>query len=238
MTLQSNSELIRYKIDLMSGPRGPASQALWNHPRLDELIPWALVRTYMMTSATVPLMQAAHARSLELADADPVAAGFADYLARHIPEEAGHDEQFLEDLEAFGMQKSEVRAQMPWPSLAALIGMQYYWILHRHPIAFAGYSAILEGSPVPLELIQELEDEKGLPSAGFRTLKWHSLHDPEHSAELYEVLDALPLTTDQMSLIGVNIAHTHKLLAQSVHEMIASFDRQALSSAQANRTVQ
>jgi hypothetical protein len=227
MSFQSHSDLIRYKIDLMSTPRAAASRALWDHPRLTDLFPQALVRTYFITNATVPLMEAARERARELADDDPVAAGFAEYLASHIPEERGHDEQFLEDLEALGLSKDVVTRQVPGPSLASLLGMQYYWIRHRHPIAFAGYSAILEGNPMPVEFIREIGEKTGLPEDGFRTLIWHSQHDPEHTAELYRTLDALPLTTEQVSLIGINIAHTHQLLARSVHEMIASFDEQA-----------
>jgi len=226
MSFQSNSEAIRYRIELMSGPRTAASDALWSHLRLNELFVWALVRTYMMTSATVPLMTAALQRAEELATSDQVAAGFAEYLEHHIPEEAGHDEQFLDDLEVLGMSRENVMAQIPWPSLVALLGMQYYWIIHRHPIAFVGYSAILEGNPVPLDDIRAFQERSGLPSDGFRTLVWHSEHDPDHSDELDAMLDDLPLTEEHLGLIGVNIAHTHKLLARSVHEMISAFDQQ------------
>lgn len=235
MSFQNNSEAIRYRIALMSGPRAAASEALWNHPRLNELFVWALVRTYMMTSATVPLMTAALRRAEELAADDQVAAGFANYLQHHIPEEAGHDEQFLDDLEVLGMCREEVKAQIPWPSLAALLGMQYYWILHRHPIAFAGYSAILEGNPVPLDQIKAFQERSGLPHDGFRTLIWHSEHDPDHTAELDALLDELPLTDEHMGLIGINIAHTHNLLARSVHEMIAAFDQQFPPDEKASR---
>ena len=64
----------------------------------------------------------------------------------------------------------------------------------------------------------------GLPSEGFRTLIWHARHDPEHSGELCRVIDDMPLTEEQVSLIGVNVAHTNNLLARSVHEMIDAFE--------------
>jgi hypothetical protein len=181
----------------------------------------------MISHASVPLMQAASLRAEALGEHDAVAAGLRDYLAKHIPEELGHDEQFLEDLEAFGLSKDDVRAKVPWPSLAALIGMQYYWIFHHHPIAFVGYAATIEGDPVPVDFIEEVVARTGLPRDGFRTLLWHSRHDGEHSAELDKALDALPLTPEQTSLIGINVANTHHLLARSIHEMIASFETQA-----------
>lgn len=224
MSSQSNSELIRAKIGLMNGPRAAASDGLWNHPKLKELMPWALVRSYMIANASVPLMQTAQQQCEKLADKDEVAAGFASYLAAHIPEEVGHDEQCLEDLEVLGFSRDEVRARLPWPSIATLVGLQYYWILQRHPIALIAYLAIIEGNPVPQALIDDVQSKTGLPREAFRTLLWHTLHDPDHSADLYNVIDALPLTPEQMSLIGVNVAQTHKLIAQSVHEMIASFE--------------
>ena len=36
---------------------------------------------------------------------------------------------------------------MPPPSVAGLVGSQYYWILHHHPVAFLGYVALMEGYP-------------------------------------------------------------------------------------------
>src|SRR5205085_6928512 len=68
---------------------------------------WALPdvrRTYLewlrvmhgVIRATVPLMLAATEECLRRAD-DPVAEGFAGYLARHIREEYGHDTWVVED---------------------------------------------------------------------------------------------------------------------------------------------
>lgn len=224
MSRETNSESLRLKIRLTSGPRDRASQALWSHPQLGELFPWAILRAYMITHVTVPLMKAAQNRAEALATDDAVAGGLADYLEHHISEEIGHDDQFLEDLIALGMAEADVRAKLPWPSLACLTGLQYYWILHHHPIVFVSYMATLEGTCVPIEKIRQVQAQTGLPSAGFRTLIWHTLHDSEHTADLDRVLDGLPLTSEQMALIGVNVAHTHNLLARSVHEMIADFE--------------
>ena len=155
---------------------------------------------------------------------DPIAAAYGEYLSHHIPEEIGHDVQCLDDLEALGFDRVLVKTQLPGPSLVSLIGMQYYWINHRHPIAFTGYASSIEGSTVSPAKIQELQLKSGLPENGFRMLAWHSAHDPEHSGTLNELIDKLPLTEAQLSLIGVNIANSNALIARSLDELIATFE--------------
>lgn len=224
MSCPSNSELIRDKIQLMNGPRAVASEQIWTHPKLRELMPWVVMQSYMVANASVPLMRVALQQCNGRADVDKVASGFAEYLSVHIEEETGHDEQCLEDLEVLGRSVDDIRSQLPWSSITTLVGLQYYWVFHQHPIAIAGYLATIEGSSARPELFDEVCAKTGLPIEGFRTLIWHARHDPQHSAELYDVLDELPLTSDQMSHIGVNIAQTNRLIASSVCEMIALFE--------------
>ena len=197
---------------------------MWEHARLHEMIPSIITRAYMVASASVPLMECALERCERRTPGDPVAAGFADYLRKHIPEEVGHDEDCLDDLEVLGVPRDEVARQYPYPSIVNMLGMQYYWVRHRHPIAFAGYLAIIEGHPASAERIRQIQRDTGLPAEAFRTLLWHADHDGDHTQELDEVLDGLPLSDDQLGLIGINIAHTNSLLARSVYEMIKAFE--------------
>ena len=90
----------------------------------------------------MPLTEAALARSRELDD--PLAAPLARYLEEHVDEELGHDETLLGDLETLGVDRAEVLERIPPPAVAALVGSQYYWILHYHPVAFLGYVALME----------------------------------------------------------------------------------------------
>ncbi len=221
--MPSNSEIVRGRIELTNGPRIAASKAMWEHPGLHNMVPHILVRGWMVASASVPLMEFGVAQCESRVD-DPVCAAFASYLRKHIPEELGHDEECLEDLEVLGIPREDVLGQLPYFSIVALQGMQYYWMRHRHPIAFAGYLAIIEGSPPSAERISRLQEATGLPADAFRTLLWHADHDGDHTREFDQLLDSLPLTEKQISLIGVNIARTNSLLADSTREMIAAFD--------------
>ena len=97
---------------------------------------------YPMVRTMVPLMEAALGRARELAPDDPVAEGLAAYLEKHIPEEMHGDEPggaALDDLEALGIDPVELQAQLPPPKMAALLGAQYFWIFHYHPVAILGF---------------------------------------------------------------------------------------------------
>jgi len=104
----------------------------------------------------VPLTDAALGRSRQLVGTDPLAAALASYLEEHVDEELGHDETLLDDLELLGVARDRVLAQMPSPAVAALVGSQYYWIIHYHPVAFLGFVAVMEGHPPTPELIETL----------------------------------------------------------------------------------
>ena len=112
----------------------------------------------------MPLTEAALARARELGD-EPLAA----YLEEHVDEERGHDDTLLGDLELLGFPREAVLERMPSPRVAALVGSQYYWILHHHPVAFLGYVALMEGYPPTPDLITALIERTGHPRAAFTT---------------------------------------------------------------------
>ena len=114
----------------------------------------------------MPLTEAALARARELDE--PLAEPLARYLEEHVDEELGHDETLLGDLELLGVDRANVLERMPSPAVAALVGGQYYWILHYHPVAFLGYVALMEGYPPTPELIESSSARPGIrakPSA-------------------------------------------------------------------------
>jgi hypothetical protein len=153
-------------------------------------------------------MQEASEVARALPDGDLVAPALAGYLDGHILEELHHDEWLLDDLEVLGVDRSAILARPPTPSVASLVGAQYYWIFHYHPVAVLGYVALLEGYPPTVELIEELTARTGHDPRGFRTLRKHAELDPGHRDELDELLDSLPLTREQSTVIGLSAIHT------------------------------
>ena len=197
-----------------------AYDALVEHPRLGELWPEYLVQQHQIIRATVPLTRAALVRARETAGADPIAAPLAAYLEEHVDEELGHDETLLDDLELLSVERADVLGRMPSPTVAALVGSQYYWILHYHPIAFLGFVALMEGFPPTPELIETLIARTGLPREAFRTYVEHADLDPGHRDHLDRTLDSLPLTREHEAALGLSAIASAAHVAQALAELL------------------
>ena len=217
-TGESASERLREKIELLLPVQLASGRRLFDHKRFAELYPEYLVTMHGIIRASVPLMEAARARASELAD-DPVADGLAEYLDEHIPEEEEHDEWLLEDLEVLGVAGGSVLERPPSSTVAALVGAQYYWILHYHPVALLGYIAVLEGYPPDPAEIDRLSQRTALPTGAFRTLAAHAELDQHHRDELMDAIDALPLSEAQEAALGVSAIYTVHMTARALDEV-------------------
>jgi hypothetical protein len=168
----------------------------------------------------VPLTEAALAQSLELQDDDPLAEPLARYVEEHVDEELDHDETLLGDLELLGIDRASVVERMPSPAVAALVGSQYYWILHSHPIAFLGYVALMEGYPPTPKLIETLIERTGYPREAFRTYVEHAELDPGHRDRLDRTIDSLPLEARHETALGISAIATASMAARSLEEIL------------------
>lgn len=214
--LDTTSARVRRKLAAEVAPLSAACTALVEHPRLRELWPEYLVLQHQIIRATVPLTEAALERTREL-QGDPL---LVTYLEEHVGEELNHDEGLLEDLESLGLGRVEVLGRMPSAAVAALVGAQYYWIHHHHPVAFLGYVALMEGYPPTTELIETLAARTGYPEESFRTFAQHAELDPGHRDHLDETLDALPLGEQEEAAIVASASATAILAAKAVSEIL------------------
>ncbi len=189
----------------------------WSQPDLPERYPELLFHIHCVVRATVPAMEAGRRRAEELAPSDPVAAGVADYLARHIPEELHHDDWLLDDMVALGASRDAILRRIPSPAAAALVGTLYYWMIHAHPVAWMGYAAVAEGHPPSDRFLLDVMERTGIPAAGFRTYLKHARLDPHHAREMDETLDSLPLSAEQSALMGV-------VAFQTMHHLSTLFE--------------
>lgn len=194
-----------------------ALDRFWSQPDIASRYPELLFHIYSVVRATVPVMEVARRRAEELAGCDPVAAGVADYLAHHIPEELHHDEWLLDDMVALGASREAVLRRLPSATAAALVGTLYYWVIHAHPLAWMGYAAVAEGHPPSENFLYGVMQRTGIPAEGFRTYLKHARLDPHHAREMDEVIDRLPLTPEHNSLIGV-------VAFQTMHHLAALFE--------------
>lgn len=204
-------------------PLEAASARFLSHPAVRQAYREFLVTVHGIIRASVPLMRSALERALGMPD-DPVARGLVPYLEEHIEEELGHDEWLLDDLEVLDVGRESVLARVPSPAVACLVGAQYYWILHYHPVAVLGYLAVFEGHPPTPALIERLRTSTGHPPPAFRTLEEHAELDPGHGEELGRLIDSLPLTVGHEELLGLSSMSSVDLMARCLDEVCDAVD--------------
>lgn len=208
------------KVGLAQGSTSAVYERMWGRSDATVVFPLLQLRTYDLARATIPLMEAAMARCEALSPGDAVAAGLISYLAQHIEEERNHDVWLLDDLEELGLSRDQVMARPPSLTAARLVGAQYYWIYHDHPIALAGYMAGLEGGVASEEFLEDFITRTGIRREGLRTLLLHARIDPQHESDLDELIDSLPLTPRHATTMGISALHTVSLLATLAQEVL------------------
>jgi hypothetical protein len=183
--------------------------------------------------SAAPLLGAALERARALAPGDEVAASLVPYLARHAVEEHGHDQWILEDLRAAGGDPDAAVSQISPPQVAALVGAQYYWIGHVHPVSLLGHMAVVEGHAPQANFAARLQRATGHPAQAFRTIRRHAQVDQHHAQELYDVIDRLPLEPCHETLMGVSALHTVHAGADVFDMILKSHGRGAGASRRA-----
>jgi hypothetical protein len=221
-SMTTESRRLRNKLELVLPGMLATGRRLIGHPGLRGIYPEFLVMTYGIVRATVPLMETALTTARTLPD-DQVAALLADYLEHHIPEERGHDDWLLADLESIGVPRDQVLRRIPSPAIAALVGSQYYWVQHVHPVGLVGYMAMFEGYPPARQDIDQIQAATGYGPEAFRTHLLHADLDPHHGDDVDHLLDSLPLTEQQRTLIGLNAIASVQLITQAQQELLDRF---------------
>ena len=236
MSSATHSELLWTKIRFAEGRLNAASNLFWTHPDLADILPQFLIQLHRVMQSGISLMRTARARALSLPD-DPVATQTAAYLEVHIEEEKDHDQWLLSDIESLGIDPADVLHATPLPAVVSLLGAQYFWMFHIHPVAIFGYLIVLEGYPPLVHQLEQIRQTTGLPSTAFRCLKSHAEDDPEHIETLNHTLDEMPLTPDQSKYLALSAFHTIDAVASILEELLeahaASSHSEALSPSHA-----
>lgn len=219
----SHSALLRAKIELVEPHLQATAQRFWRHPRIKDVFARHLQNLYFTVSSSVPLLEHAVRRSKELRD-DSVAQALIPYLQEHVQEETGHDEWVLEDLEVLGVSRDRATRRVPPPAVAVLTGSQHYYIEKTHPVSLIAYQAVVEGKPPRVEFLDTVVSRTGLPKEALRSFYRHAEIDRHHGKKLWAVLDALPLTEEHNSLLGVNAMLCSELIASLMESTLDAFD--------------
>ncbi len=211
------------KLKFMSARVAFTNKEFREHPKLKELCTDYIFTSYCVANSTVPLMEETR-RCLANLPKDKVNSMLDSYLAQHIEEEKGHDEWVMTDLQALGQSRETTKSIIQSPNIAALIGSQYYWVRHYHPIAFMGYIASMEVYPPTVEYVNKLIKDTGLPAEGFNTLMMHAKIDIAHREDIINLLNNLPLTDHHKKIIEMSAFQTFRYLALIMEDIYKAAD--------------
>ena len=222
--MTTHSQRLRKRISLVRGRLNSLIREVWFHPRLSELFPEFLFAMYGITIASAPAMRAAASRCSALAADDPLAAWLHRYYLEHAEEESGHEEWLLDDLASFGIPRDRVLQRLPYPTVAALVGVQYYWMFHVQPIAYLGYISVVE-EPASMEFLETVSRRTGISLSSMSGHVMHARLDPDHVAEFDAALDSLPLLQHHEDLISVSAIATVAHLESVFSDILEHFER-------------
>jgi hypothetical protein len=217
------SQRLRKTVSLVRGRLDSLIRQVWFHPRLSELFPEFLFAMYGITVASAPAMRGAATRCSTLTD-DPLAHWLGEYYMEHAEEESGHERWLLDDLASFGITRDQVFDRLPYPSVAALVGLQYYWMFHVHPIAYLGYISVVE-EPATMEFLESVSRRTGIALWSMSGHVMHARLDPDHVAEFDAALDSLTLTQHRQDLISTSAIATVAHLENVFFDILEHFGR-------------
>jgi len=208
MQLATPSGRLCAKLDLVFHDFKDRSRRIWDHPEVRQLYPVYLRTMHMVVRAAVPLMRTARDAATARGPADALCTELAGYYDSHMREEAGHDEWLLQDLGSTGVDPLDATRRMPSAAVAELVGAQYYWLCHHHPVSLLGHIAAMEIYHPPAGFARHLAGLTGYPSTAFRAIRRHEKLDVMHRDELLALLDTLPLEPRHEASIGMSALHT------------------------------
>jgi hypothetical protein len=200
----TNSGLLEFKIRLASSHLDRLSHDFWAHPQIEYLLSEYYPHLHSSMGASVAIFAAARDRARSMAHDCPIAERLVPYLTKHIREERAHPGWLLKDMEELGIDHARMLHSPPIPELAILLGTQYYWIHHAHPVSVLAYILVIEGNPPSTIILDRVVARTGLSARALRTFYKHAIIDVQHGAEVRELLDSLPLTEAHRRLLGLN----------------------------------
>src|SRR5262245_41063506 len=97
---------------------------------------------------------------------------------------AGHDDLLIQDVARVGISEEALNEELPSGSIAAMVGMQYYFIDHFPSAVHLGYIGLLEGCPPKLSDVGPLVELARAGSDVWNTYRLHAELDEDHGKHL------------------------------------------------------
>ncbi|MCR2746892.1 iron-containing redox enzyme family protein [Limnobacter parvus] len=206
--MNTTSTRLEEKLELLRPAMQEAAEKLWSSPNVRKIYPLYLEQMHMVVRSGVSLMRTAALAASKLSESCAFRRTLVDYLDKHIEEEKGHDQWLMDDYEATGGRKEYLISKIPSCQVASMVGAQYYWIIHHHPVMIMGHIAALEINHPPAGFSKRLAKLTGFPSKAFSAIARHEVLDLKHKIEILDLIDQLNLETREEVAVGVSGLHT------------------------------
>ena len=156
-----------------------------------------LAQAYYHVRHTVPLMMACGARlPLRLE-------WLRKAVCEYIEDEYGHEQWVLDDIEACGGDRDEVRNGRPSLPIELMVSFLYDLIARDNPVGLFGMVNVLEGTSIALatHAAGSIRQRLGLPESAFSYLSSHGSLDIEHMHTYRRLMNTLDDPADQAAVI-------------------------------------
>ncbi|AZE11406.1 MULTISPECIES: TenA family transcriptional regulator [Pseudomonas] len=175
-----------------------------------------LAQAYYHVRHTVPLMMACGARlPLRLE-------WLRKAVCEYIEEEYGHEQWVLDDIEACGGDRDEVRNGRPSLPIELMVSFLYDLIARDNPVGLFGMVNVLEGTSIALatHAAGSIRQRLGLPETAFSYLSSHGSLDVEHMQTYRRLMNTLDDPADQAAVI-----HASKVVYRLYTDMFRGLPR-------------
>ncbi|CAI8703311.1 Iron-containing redox enzyme family protein [Pseudomonas chlororaphis] len=175
-----------------------------------------LAQAYYHVRHTVPLMMACGARlPLRLE-------WLRKAVCEYIEDEYGHEQWVLNDIEACGGDKDEVRNGRPSLPIELMVSFLYDLIARDNPVGLFGMVNVLEGTSIALatHAAGSIRQRLGLPETAFSYLSSHGSLDVEHMQTYRRLMNTLDDPADQAAVI-----HASKVVYRLYTDMFRGLPR-------------
>jgi pyrroloquinoline quinone (PQQ) biosynthesis protein C len=156
-----------------------------------------LTEAYHHVKHTTPLLMAAGSRISGNKE------WVRNALAEYVEEELGHQEWILNDIEACGFDKEEVRHSQPSTAAELMVSYAYDMINRTNPMGFFGMVHVLEGTSITIadNAAGKIAEGLALPQGCFSYLTSHGALDIEHVAFFKDLMNKVDDINDQNQII-------------------------------------
>ncbi len=138
-------------------------------------------------------------------------------IISYLEEELGHEEWILNDIQACGGNKENVRNSRPRLPTQALIAYNYDYINRKNPVGFFGMVFMLESTSTQIATqgASAVQQSLNLPEKAFSYLYSHGEIDISHMKFLENTLNKIDDPDDQAAIIEV-AQNTFELFADVI----------------------